>query len=200
VEFLYQQKLIKGFYGIVAYTWVRSEFKDKNGAYVPSSWDSRNIVSLTGGKRFKKGWELGMLWLYSGGAPYTPIDVATSSLKQVWDVYGQGILNYNQLNTQRESAYHQLNVRVDKKIFLEKITMNFYLDIQNFYGYKTKVAPILLVKSDANGNPVSDPNDSSRYATKFVDNTSGIVQPTLGIIVEFAAKRKPVVEKVEEKK
>jgi hypothetical protein len=188
-EFLYQQKLWKGFYGIVAYTYVRSEFLDKKGGYVPSAWDSRNIVSLTGGKRFKKGWELGLRWLYNGGSPYTPFDVATSSLKPVWDVTGQGLLDYNRLNTQREGANHQLNIRVDKKIYLNKFSMNFYLDIQNLYGHKTKVAPLLLVVKDEKGNPVTDPNDPSRYKTTMIQNTSGIVQPSLGIIIEFTAKK-----------
>jgi 2-hydroxychromene-2-carboxylate isomerase len=64
------------------------------------------------------------------------------------------------------------------------------LDIQNAYGYKTKVAPILLLVKDANGNPVTDPTDPSKYQTKFIENTSGIVQPTLGIIVEFNTKKK----------
>ncbi|MEY3237535.1 MAG: hypothetical protein RI883_1636, partial [Bacteroidota bacterium] len=190
IEFLYQQKLLKGFYGIVAYTFVNSEFKDKNNSYVASSWDSKNIVSLTGGKRFKKGWEVGVRWLYSGGAPYTPIDVSTSSLKQVWDVNGRGLLDYSQLNSQRESVFHQLNFRVDKKFFFEKFAMNFYLDIQNLYAYKTKVAPVLLLVKDSNGLPLTDPNDPSRYQTKLIDQTTGIVQPTLGIILEFAHKKK----------
>ncbi len=193
VEFLYQQKMYKGFYAILAYTYVVSEFKDKNNSYVPTSWDSRNIVSLTGGKRFKKGWELGFRWLFSGGSPYTPIDVATSSLIQNWDINGQGLLDINRLNTQRESNFHQLNLRVDKKIYLDKFNMNFYLDIQNAYGYKAKLAPILLVETDANDNPIVDPNDPTRYKTKFIENTNGIVQPTLGIILEFAVKRKPIV-------
>ena len=72
-EFLYQQKLIKGFFGIIAYTYVRSEFMDKNNVYVPSSWDGTHSVSLTGGKRFKKGWEIGFRWLFSGGVPYTQL-------------------------------------------------------------------------------------------------------------------------------
>ena len=193
VEFLYQQKMYKGFYAILAYTYVVSEFKDKNNSYVPTSWDSRNIVSLTGGKRFKKGWEVGFRWLFSGGSPYTPIDVATSSLIQNWDINGQGLLDINRLNTQRESNFHQLNLRVDKKIYLDKFNMNFYLDIQNAYGYKAKLAPILLVETDANDNPIVDPNDPTRYKTKFIENTNGIVQPTLGIIIEFAVKRKPIV-------
>ncbi len=194
-ELLYQQKLFKGFYGIVAYTFVRSEFEDKNGEYVPSSWDSRHIVSLTAGKRFGKNWELGMRWLFSTGSPFTPYDISTSSLKQVWDVTGQGLLDYNLLNTQRESNYHQLNIRVDKKIFLDKFNLNFYLDIQNAYGYETRVAPILLLVKDENGVPLTDPNDPTRYQTKLIENTSGIVQPTIGIIVEFTI-RKPKGEGV----
>lgn len=194
LEFLYQQKLFKGYYGIVAYTYVRSEFLDKNQQYVPSSWDSRHIVSLTGGKRFKKNWELGMRWLFTTGSPYTPIDIYTSSLKQVWDVTGQGILNYGLLNTEREASFHQLNVRVDKKFFLEKFNLNFYLDIQNLYGYQTEVAPLLLLVKDEAGQPLTDPNDPTRYQTKLVRNTSGIVQPTIGIIVEFKLKRTPAAE------
>ena len=189
-EFLYQQKMFKGYYAILAYTFVNSEFKDKNGNYVPTSWDSKHIVSFTGGKIFKKGWQFGFRWLYSGGSPYTPYNIGVSALKENWDINGQGVLDYSRLNTEREAAFHQLNVRVDKKIYLEKFSLNFYLDIQNLYGYKTKVAPILLVEKDANGVAVTDPNDPTRYKTKLIANTSGIVQPTIGIIVEFAAKKK----------
>jgi hypothetical protein len=184
-EFLYQQKMVKGFYGVVAYTFVTSEFLSANNTYAASSWDSKNIVSLTGGKRFKNGWEIGVRWLYSGGSPYTPIDVATSSLKAVWDVNGRGLLDYSKLNTEREGSFHQLNIRVDKKYYLKKWTLNFYLDIQNAYAAKTKVAPILLVEKDVAGNPITDPNDPTRYKTKFIENTSGILQPSLGIIIEF---------------
>lgn len=190
LEFLYQQKMIKGFYGILAYTFVNSEFKDKNNEFIASSWDSKHIISLTGGKRFKKGWELGVRWAFSGGAPYTPYDVGISSLKSSWDINGRGILDYNKLNTAREANFHQLNVRVDKKFYLQKFSLNFYLDIQNIYGYKTKVAPMLFVERDENGNPLTDPNDPSKYKTKLVENTSGIVQPSLGIIIEFTAKKK----------
>lgn len=190
-EFLYQQKLIKGFYAILAYTFVVSEFRDKNQVFVPTAWDSKNIVSFTGGKRFKKGWEIGFRWLFSGGSPYTPYDVETSRLIQNWDINGFGLLDYNLLNTQREESFHQLNVRVDKKIFLNKMNLNFYLDIQNAYAHKTTLAPILLVETDINGVPVVDPNDPTRYKAKFVENSSGIIQPTIGIIVEFATKKKP---------
>jgi hypothetical protein len=189
-EFLYQQKLYKGFYAVLAYTYVRSEFKDKNDNFVPTSWDSRNIVSLTGGKRFKKGWEVGFRWLFSGGSPFTPVDVENSRLITNWNINGFAFPDYNLLNTEREGNFHQLNVRVDKKIFLKKFSMNFYLDIQNLYGHKTKVAPIYLAVTDANGAPVVDVDNPNKYLLKKIENTSGIVQPTLGIIIEFSSKFK----------
>jgi hypothetical protein len=45
------KKLYKGFYGLAAVTFVRSEFRDKYENYVSSSWDSRIIVALTAGKK-----------------------------------------------------------------------------------------------------------------------------------------------------
>ncbi|MFK7783899.1 MAG: ferric aerobactin receptor, partial [Crocinitomicaceae bacterium] len=185
LEFLYQQKLVKGFYGILAYTFVNSEFLTKDGEYAPSSWDSKHIVSLTAGKRFKKGWELGFRWLFSGGAPYTPIDVATSSIQQVWDVNGQGLPDYDQLNQARGTDYHQLNIRLDKRFDLKKMSLQLYLDIQNAYAYQTTLAPILLLVRDENGNALTDPNDPTRYQTKLIENTNGILQPSIGIIFEF---------------
>lgn len=190
LEFLYQQKLLKGFYAILAYTLVNSEFKDKNDSYIPTAWDSKHIVSLTGGKRFKSGWELGFRWLYSGGSPYTPYDIAASSLKQNWDINGIGIRDYGMLNTQREGNFHQLNFRVDKKWFFDNFSLNFYLDLQNAYAFKAKLAPILLVETDEDGNPMEDPSDPSRYQTKLIENASGIIQPTLGIVIEFKARKR----------
>lgn len=189
IEFLYQQKLIKGFYGLLAYTFVTSEFQSINGVYVPSTWDSKHIVSITGGKRFKKGWEIGFRWSFSGGAPFTPVDVQNSSLKSVWDINNSAVLDYSLLNSERGSSFHQLNMRLDKRFSFKKISLNLYLDIQNIYNNKATTAPILLVQKDAAGIPIEDPMDSSRYLTKSVENSSGILQPSIGIILEFKIKR-----------
>ncbi len=190
LEFLYQQRLFKGFYGIIAYTFVISEFKDKNGSYVPSSWDNRNIVSMSLGKSFKKNWDLGVRWRYSGGSPYTPIDIATSSQIANWNITGRGLPNWNQLNAQRLGFFHQLDVRVDKKFFFPKWNMNFYVDIQNLYNFQVETAPILLVVTDENNVPQVDPNNPEAYQTELLSNIAGTVLPTLGIIIEFSTKKK----------
>ncbi|NLR94240.1 TonB-dependent receptor [Flammeovirga agarivorans] len=186
IEFMAQQKFFKGFYGILAYTYVQSEFTNADpNVYAPSSWDSRNIVSLTGGKKLKRNWEIGARWLYSGGTPYTPYDVDASMDKQVWDAERRGVKDYSQVNTLRLSANHQLDVRVDKYYYFDKWSLNVYFDIQNMYGYQSKGQPILTTEVDQNGNPVTDPNDPSKYSPKYIETTNGIVQPSIGIIVEL---------------
>ncbi|MBK7184180.1 MAG: TonB-dependent receptor [Bacteroidetes bacterium] len=185
LEFMIQQKLFKGFYGIIAYTMVTSQFQDKNSNYIASSWDNGNIVSLTFGKKFKRNWEVGAKWRYLGGSPYTPVDAQASSIKTVWDINGRGLPDYNQLNTQRLKSYHQLDVRVDKKFFFKKWSLNVYLDIQNVYRSKSEQSPLLLLDRDANGNAQTDPSNPAAYKTKFVENYSTVSLQTLGIIIEF---------------
>lgn len=185
IEFMIQQKLFKGFYGIIAYTLVKSEFQDKNMNYVPSAWDNGNIISLTFGKKFKYNWEFGFKWRYLGGTPYTPVDITTSSLQAVWDINGRGLPDYDQLNTKRLKPYHQLDWRVDKKFFFKKWSLDIYFDMQNAYRFKAEQPPILLLDRDANGNAQTDPSNPAAYKTKLIDNPSSSFLETLGIIIEF---------------
>jgi hypothetical protein len=185
LEFLLQQKLYQGFYGLLSYTWVRSEFADKDGLYVPSAWDNRHLVSVTGGKRFNKNWEVGIRWLFTGGAPYTPYNVSQTVYRQNWDVRPYGIPDYGLLNTARISAFHQLDIRLDKKYFFSRWSIDLYLDIQNAYNHITKFQDNIDVQRDGNGIPLVDPNDPEYYLPKFVQNTYGQILPTIGVIVEF---------------
>ena len=185
LEFLFQQKLQKGFYGIFAYTFVISEFQDKNGAFIPSAWDFGHIISATGGKKFKKNWELGLRWRMTGPNPYTPYDIETSSRMEVWDVRGAGVLDYNQLNTQRTSFSFGLDMRLDKKYFFNNWGLDVYVDIQNILNQKTASAPFLNMKRDENGNAIEDPNKPGYYQPYLINNESGTLLPTVGVIVEF---------------
>lgn len=185
LEFLAQQRAKKGFYGILAYTMVRSEFQDKTGAYIPSAWDNRHIVSLTMGKSFKKNWELGVKFRFSGGSPYTPYDVETTALQAVWDVTQQGVFDYNRLNTIRTPNVHGLDIRIDKKWYLKKTLLNFYFDIQNLYGYAAELQPTLTVQRDAVGEPIADPNNPGSYLLSELPNSSGTLLPSVGLLFEF---------------
>jgi hypothetical protein len=185
IEFLAQKKLNKNFYGILAYTWVRSEFKDKNEIYIPSAWDNVHIVSMTGGVKLKKDWEIGMKFRYSGGSPYTPYDTLNSSYTYIWDVNSFGVFDYDNLNGVRLKANHGIDIRIDKKWYWQKVTLNVYLDIQNLYNFQAQTPPSLIASTDGNGNNVLIPDDPSRYQLKFIENTAGTVLPSIGLQFEF---------------
>ncbi len=185
LELLVQQKLNNSIYGILSYTWVRSEFEDKNGNDVSSAWDNRHILNLTAGKKFKKNWEAGVKFRILGGAPYTPYNRELSALKAVWDVSQRGLPDYNRLNEERNPLAHTLDVRIDKKWFFKKASLNAYFDIQNIYNFQAESQPFLDVVKDAEGNPVEDPNNPAAYRTYFIGNTSGTLLPSLGLMVEF---------------
>lgn len=186
VEFLAQQRLLKNFYGIASLTLVRSEFTNPNtDGFIPSSWDNRFIVSLTAGKRFGKNWEVGARWRFLGGTPYTPNDLAASSLIQNWDLRNSAILDFNRINGVRLASFHQLDLRVDKKYYFQKWNLNWYFDIQNAYNFQAEQPPLLIATRNAQGNIPVDPNDPSRYLLRQLSNPAGTLLPTVGIIVEF---------------
>jgi outer membrane receptor for ferrienterochelin and colicin len=184
-EVMVQRRSREGLFGILAYTFVRSEFKEKDGSYAPSSWDSRHILTITAGRNFKKNWEAGLKWRYVAGRPYTPYDTAASALKSNWDVRKAGIPDYNYLNDFRLDAFHQLDIRIDKTWFYARWSLNLYLDIQNLYNFKAESPDILNVRSDANGNLLTDPDDADRYQIYFIKDESGTILPSIGVIVDF---------------
>ena len=185
MEFFLQQKLSNTIYGMLSYTWVRSEFKNQSGDYIPSSWDNKHILNLTAGKRLKKNWEMGLKFRLLGGAPYTPYDIELSSRRDIWDVTQTGINDWSKLNTERNPVSHALDIRIDKKWFYKKLAVNLYLDIQNVYNTKTKTQPYIDVIRDEFNNPIQNPENAQYYLIDEIENTSGTILPSIGIMLEF---------------
>ncbi|MFM8433159.1 MAG: TonB-dependent receptor, partial [Bacteroidota bacterium] len=185
MELMLQHKFNGRFYGILAYTFLKSEFQDFNGDYIPSSWDFRNTLSLTAGYYFKRNWEFGMRYRYNSGQPYTPFNDTASMYIANWDITGVGIPDKDAINSMRTAAFNQLDIRIDKKYFFKKWSLNLYLDIQNLLNYKTLQQPYISVQRDAGGQPVIDPDNTSYYLPLFIKNESGSVIPTIGFVVEF---------------
>jgi hypothetical protein len=129
---------------LVSYTFVRSEFTNFAGEYIPSAWDNRHLINITVGRKFKFNWEIGAKWRFAGGAPYTPWDYNKSGLVQAWDAQGRGYLNYDQYNTLRLKSFNQLDLRVDKGFFFKKWSLMVYLDLQNVLNFKADEEDILV--------------------------------------------------------
>lgn len=165
-------------------TIFKSEFKDgKQGSYVPSAWDNRFILNVSGTYNFPKHWSLGAKVSCIGGSPYTPYDEAKSSLVEAWDVQGRAYYDYSRYNQERLPVFGQLDVRVDKTFYLKKCMLGFYLDIQNITGSKLR-RPDALMSTGQIENP-SAPLAEQRYVMKSIRQESGTLLPTLGITFEY---------------
>ena len=182
-ELLNRMKYSK-FTFIGSFTFVRSLFTDLKGEFIPSSWDSRYLFTLTGTKDFKRNWSLGAKWRFVGGLPYTPYDLQMSANVQAWDAKGGPYLDYNLLNANRANPFQQLDVRVDKKYFYNKWTLMFYLDIQNLYNFQNEGQPYILREKNADGS-FKTINNGQDYVLESIPNTSGTVLPTIGVMVKF---------------
>ena len=104
---------------------------------------------------------------------------------------GSGVFDYNQINTLRLKAYHSGDLRLDKKWNYKKTTLDFYIDIQNFYGTKSTGTPQYTFKRkednssflSTDGNPVQ--TNGSNAIPYLLENMEGSFIPTIGFIIEF---------------
>ena len=190
-ELFYRNQDLYGFNLILSYTYVRSSFKNKSGLYIPSAWDNRHILNLTGLRQLGANWEIGFKWSFTGGTPYTPYDLDRSSRIQAWGgvfqgSQGLGYLDFSRFNSERLTAYHQLDLRVDKQFFFNNFSLLLYLDIQNVYDFKASQPPAISREVDDQGNPiVFDDDGIMRYRLRLVENSIGSVIPSIGIIFVF---------------
>ncbi len=185
LEFFIQQKLSSSIYGLLSYTFVRSQFQDKNNSWVATTWDNVHILNLTAGKKFNNNWEVGVKFRLLGGAPYTPYNRSLSATKEIWDASQQGVFDWNRLNEERLPASHSLDVRIDKKWYFSQWELNVYVDVQNLYNFQIEGPAYLDVVRDESGNPITDPNNSGKYVLSEIANTAGTLLPSVGIMIGF---------------
>lgn len=129
LEFLFQQKLSNNFYGVFAYTYFFSEFTGLDLVSRPSVWDSRHLISFTGGYKLKRNWEVSARWRFAGKNPYVPTDLDASL-----EAYPEIILDYDRLGEVKLNAFNLADIRIDKKWNFKDLSFNFFFEIQNFLG------------------------------------------------------------------
>ena len=101
----------------------------------------------------------------------------------VWSVNGQGVLDYTNINSLRNAPFHQLDIRIDKKYYFKKWTLNIYIDIENVYNKVATLGPYLSVVRDELGFPIE--NSEGLYEPLYIENTYGQFLPSIGLIVEL---------------
>ena len=164
-------------------TLFRSEYRNDQGRYIPSAWDNRYVVNLSGTYDLPRSWSVGARLSWIGGAPYTPYDEAKSSLVSAWDAQGRPYYDYARYNTERLAAFGQLDLRIDKTFYFRRCMLGLYIDLQNVTASRLG-RPDVLMSTGVIANPAA-PADEQRYLMKYIGQSSGTLIPTLGVTVEF---------------
>ncbi len=165
-------------------TLYKSEYRaNKDADYIPSAWDNRFILNLSGVYDLPKYWSIGMKVSAIGGSPYTPYDEDASSLKVVWDAAGRPVYDYTKYNQSRLDPYYQIDLRVDKNFYFRKWTLGLYVDLQNVTFSKIR-QPDAYLSTGEIVNPEALPMEQ-RYALETLELYSGTIVPAIGVTVEF---------------
>ncbi len=188
-EFFVQQKLVKNLFYVFSYTYVRSLFSGINGQLIASSWDNQHLISTTLGYKFKKNWQLGLKYRLAGGAPYTPFDLTAS--RQNYLLLGTGILDYNNLNSNRLKMFNQLDLRIDKKFNFKHTSLDAFIDVQNVTAFKQQPNPSYTFMRNADNTAFQTTDgqpaklDGSNCIPVILQTSTLSATPTIGLIFEF---------------
>ena len=127
IELMIQKKLAQDVYGLLSGSYFRTRYRGFDDVWRDRVFDNRFMVSVEGGYKADDEWEFSVRWIYAGGPPYTPFDVAASKLQN------SGVFDPTRINDARQADYHSLNVRFDKRFHFAHSNFIFYLSIWNLY-------------------------------------------------------------------
>ncbi|WP_394746837.1 TonB-dependent receptor [Spongiimicrobium salis] len=175
LEFQFQQKLTNNFFGIFSYTWFYSEFTgfDRNN-FVPSVWDSRHLISFTGGYKLPKNWEISTRYRFAGNTPFVPTDQDATLAN-----YPEVILDYSRLGEEELDIFSQLDIRIDKKWNFKNWSLNVFAEAQNILAQESPQTPQFGLARNSAGN-ITQPRSLVE-----IDTDTGQIIPSLGIVVDF---------------
>lgn len=156
IELSVQKKLSDiPYYGILSLTYGKTTFTSLDGIERIGTYDQSVIINLSGGYKFNEKWEASLKFRFATGMPFTPFNQ-------------DGSQDIALFNSDRLKPSHSLDIRVDRRWFLDKWTLITYLDIQNIYNRKNSTS----IRWDRR--------------TQSVDAEASIgILPSIGVSLEF---------------
>ncbi len=130
LELQVRQNLTHGFSGWIAYTLSRSERWDPaQNNYRLFDQDQTHVLTAVASYKLPWNMDLGLRWRLASSNPETGITGSIYEADQdSWDpIFGK-------TNGERQQAFHQLDVRLDKTWIFDTWRLNTYLDVQNAYN------------------------------------------------------------------
>jgi hypothetical protein len=129
---LLRQELVKGFFGWITYSLIRSERRDHPGLpYRRFDFDQTHVLGVLASYELGRGWEVGARFRYTTGFPRTPV---VGSFYDSRDDAYQPL--FGAQNSIRIPAFYQLDARIEKSFTLRRYKINAFLDVQNLTNRK----------------------------------------------------------------
>lgn len=130
LETVIRHEFTNNFSGWLAYTLSRAERKDSG--FDESrlfDFDQPHILTIIGSYLLPRNWQIGSRFRLVSGNPRTPVVGAVYNAST--DRYDP---RFGPINSARNGAFHQLDVRIDKRWIYDRWMLNVYLDVQNTYN------------------------------------------------------------------
>ncbi len=131
-ELLLRKALTRKVFAWLSYTLMRSIRRDTpdQAAYL-FNFDQTHILTAIASYKLPRQWQIGARFRLISGNPTTGV------LGAVYDA-SQG--NYEAINGPRNGerlpAFHQLDIRIDKRWVYRRVSINAYLDVLNIYNHQ----------------------------------------------------------------
>jgi TonB dependent receptor len=120
-------------FGLLSYTLSRSERNDHDQGWRLFDYDQTHILTVAGGVRLPRSWELSATFRLTSGNPRTPV------VGSVYDANGDYYVpTYGAVNSARDPLFHQLSVRAEKTWTFRAWRLAAYLDVQNVYNHRSQ--------------------------------------------------------------
>lgn len=147
----------------LAYTLSRSERDDFDQGSRLFDSDQTHNLQFAGSYDLGRGWIVGARFRYVTGNPITPIvgsvyDAATDTYRAI----------YGPTNSERNPAFHQLDLRVEKLWQLGPVGLTTYLEVMNVYNRKNE--------------------EGVSYSYDFSESQGAVgmpIFPNLGLVLEY---------------
>ncbi|MFA0963492.1 carboxypeptidase-like regulatory domain-containing protein [Roseivirga sp. BDSF3-8] len=175
VELLFQQKLSKRFYGILALTFFTSEFTAFDDEYLPSVWNSGQLATFTGGYKFGKNWEASLRYRYIGNTPYAPVNQSATLSN-----YPAVILDYTRLGEVELSSFNQADIRIDKKWNFTNLSLDVYFELQNAFGQQAPQPPSFGLNRNEQTGEIIEPRELVE-----IETDASAPLPIIGFVIDF---------------
>ena len=167
---LFFQRRIGMLTSSIGYTlaWTYRTFPElNNGNEFMPKFDRRHSLSIVGNYDIDEKWQIGAVFTYSTGQPFTD-GIARYSIHTdlgiIDNIMPGSLYNY------RLPPYHRLDVSITKKMTLFGLQGSWFVQIYNIYNHKN----VWYRQFDTQKNP-----------TKVTDLTLLPIIPTLGLNIDF---------------